>query len=131
MMKSDSRLLAAGVALVVLGFAGLMATSARAIDGQGIVIGPTYYEEAVAAASPQELESTSQNLPTSLHIVESTGTVAYAAEETGDGDMAWTVTLQLSRPHERIDAVYHVVLVLPLPADGAGGDAFTPLQWGL
>jgi len=99
----------------------LAALPAFAIDGGFAAVGSSesYYEkasagEAAAASSsvaPQASEA-SGGLPTSLFVVDAQGGVAY--RDLGNG--AWQVQLEMAeRPHEHVDAVYDLVLALPLP----------------
>ena len=37
----------------------------------------------------------------------------------------------LSRPHERVDSVYQMIAVVPLPIGATGRAAYRPLQWGI
>ncbi len=118
-------------ALVALAF-GRPLGGARAIDGTGLSAQTTYYQDVVGTAAPSELESTSPGLPTSLQVSDSTATLQYASTATEDGDLEWTVRVRgLLRNHERVDAVYHMIAVLPVPVDADGRDAFKPLQWGI
>jgi hypothetical protein len=56
--------------------------------------------------------ASAQGLPTGLHVVEAAGGAAYRS--LGDGTIEVTVTVG-ERPHERVDALYDLVLALPLP----------------
>ena len=89
---------------------------------------PSYYEAAVGGLAADEGESSDPGLPSALHFSDSTARVAYTLD--GDDDLlTWTVHIgDLRRNHERIDDVYQMVLVLPLPA---GLRAFRPLHWGI
>lgn len=123
MMKIGRDLLVGAAAL-------LAALPAFAIDG-GFAApggGDTYYEKAVeegAAATSSSLLATedgaaSGGLPTSLYVVDAQGGVAY--RNLGNG--AWQLELTMvRRPHERVDAVYDLVLALPLPV-GSSSDAW-------
>jgi hypothetical protein len=97
----------------------LAAAPAYSADGFAAVPEPgeTYYEvatdaEAVAASAAMKDGAASGGLPSSLYVVDGAGGVAYRS--LGDG--AWQVSVEVAeRPHERVDAVYDMVLALPLP----------------
>ncbi len=98
----------------------LCARTALAIDGAGITAGSSYYQGVVGSSSTSALESSATGLPDSLHIVDSTATLEYSASE-GAGGVQWTARIRgFSREHERVAAVYHMMLILPLPADSQG-----------
>jgi hypothetical protein len=116
----------------------LAAAPTRALDGFGVVAPPddltasstslsgdaaSYYEQVLAASSPEDAVSSRSapaGLPPSLYVVEAAGRVEYA--RTGGG--AWQVRVEVAeRPHERVDAVYDLVLALPLPT------GFRSRQW--
>jgi apolipoprotein N-acyltransferase len=75
----------------------------------------SYYEAAAAelGVSDGELRAASAaGLPTALHVVEATGRVTYRTLASG----AQKVRIEMGeRPHEQVDAVYDLVLALPLP----------------
>ena len=130
MMSTPPRLPVIG-AVVALAL-GLPVGEARAIDGTELSAQTTYYQDVVGSAAPSELESTSPGLPTSLQVSDSTATLEYASTATEDGDLEWTLRVRgLLRNHERVDAIYHMIAVLPVPIDAGGRDVFKPLQWGL
>jgi hypothetical protein len=86
---------------------------ARAIER-----GESYYEEAFAlegrsaVAKDAASAAAAEGLPVALHIVEAAGGVRYRA--LGDG--RFKVRVQVDRrPHEQVDALYDLVLALPLP----------------
>lgn len=90
----------------------------------------TYYEKVLEYYTLGELESHAPGLPGSLYIEDTDESrVEYAqAGPSGDG-VEWIVRLTpLYRTHEKVDAVYHMILILPLPADADGSDAFAPLE---
>lgn len=100
--------------------------SARAVDGNIAEPDPTYYETTTSSSF------TGTGLPSTLHIVDSTATAAYALGASTRETLEWTLDVRgFLRRHERVDAVYQIVVVLPLPSDSAGGDAFDLLAWGL
>lgn len=102
----------------------LAASPASSVDG-GFAVqgpGPSYYEAAIEdqAVASSEITSSeltkdgaaSGGLPNSLYVVDAEGGVTYSA--LGDG--AWEVAVEVAeRPLERVDAVYDLVLALPLP----------------
>jgi len=107
--------------------AGLLAAGpALSVDGgfaaQGP--GPTYYEiavdeQAVASSEMTKDGAASGGLPSSLYVVDAEGGVTYRT--LGDG--AWEVAVEVAeRPHERVDAVYDLVLALPLPLGSKSDD---------
>jgi hypothetical protein len=99
----------------------LAALPAWSIDGGFAATGDdgSYYErtadaESLAAATADG--AASGGLPTSLYVVDAMGGVRY--QSLGNG--VWEVSLQVAkRPHERVDAVYDLVLALPLPIGSA------------
>ena len=101
---------------------------ARAVE-----LGESYYEEAFAqrGRSADEKSAASaaaaEGLPTALHVVEASGGVRYRA--LGDGRFKVRVEVD-RRPHEQVDALYDLVLALPLP-EGFVTDAWRiPLYTG-
>lgn len=114
------------VARVLFGALPLAAAlPATAIDGGFAATGEdtSYYEQTADAeslAAATEDGAASGGLPTSLYVVDAKGGVSYRS--LGDGD--WEVRIQLAkRPHERVDAVYDLVLALPLPI-GSSAEAW-------
>jgi hypothetical protein len=105
---------AAAVATTASGFDG--GSSSAPDDGE---VGVTYYEEVLAARRPADdsaraADAASGGLPTALHVVPAAGGVEYRRLRSG----RWRLTLEVAeRPHERVDAVYDLVLALALPAD--------------
>jgi hypothetical protein len=101
------------------------AAPALSVDG-GFAVqeGPSYYEvavesDAVATSAATKDGAASGGLPTSLYVVDAAGGVAYRAH----GDGAWEVRVEVAeRPHERVDAVYDLVLALPLPLGSEAKD---------
>jgi hypothetical protein len=96
---------------------GLAALPAWAIDGGFAAQGgdESYYEvtaDAESLAAATEDGAASGGLPTSLYVVDAQGGVRY--RNLGSG--GWEVSVEVAaRPHERVDAVYDLVLALPLP----------------
>jgi hypothetical protein len=97
----------------------LAPVAASAIDGASATSGDgsTYYEQASGdTATLSEARAGAGGLPSALHVVEAAGTVEYRSRSAG----RWKVKVRVAeRPHERVDAVYDLVLALPLPA-GSG-----------
>jgi hypothetical protein len=95
----------------------LNAAPALAVDGAAVTPSTSYYEsaaetEALAVAAATTDGASSGGLPTSLYVVDAEGSVLY----TDLGDGAWQANVEVAeRPHERVDAVYNLVLALPLP----------------
>lgn len=104
----------------------VVAPAAQAMDGANIsglsgasassssaeLEAPTYYESVVASESPAALSSGEPGLPTQLWMSDSPATAQFKQRRDG----SWNLELRgLDRPHERIDTVYQVVAVLPLP----------------
>jgi apolipoprotein N-acyltransferase len=124
---ASPRMLAAA-ALVTI---GVHAAPARAADGMGFSA-ETYYEEATASISSEPVESTRSGLPTALHFSDSSATVEYASTPDPNGGLEWTAKIRgLLRSHERVDAVYHMIAVLPLPVDAERRPGFRPLQFAI
>jgi hypothetical protein len=128
--------------------ASCAAWPAAAVDGQAsptlpppdegelaraIELGESYYEAAFAregrsaAGNDAASAAAAEGLPIALHIVEASGGVRYRA--LGDG--RFKVRVQVDRrPHEQVDALYDLVLVLPLP-EGFATEAWRiPLYTG-
>jgi hypothetical protein len=112
-------------AYFVAAAAWLAALPASAIDGGLAAQGSdeSYYEataDAESLAAATEDGAASGGLPTSLFVVGAEGGVRYRS--LGDG--FWEVSVEVARrPHERVDAVYDLVLALPLPV-GSRADAW-------
>lgn len=98
----------------------------------GLTVPETYYELVLAGRPVETLASRAAELPTRLAVVDDHETRAtYRASENGS-EQVWTVVVDgYHKKHERIDAVYQMVIVLPLPVDSQGSDAFTPEEWAL
>jgi len=110
----------------------LLPHPAAAIDGTAPVLAPTFYEEVVGGTSVEAVGPTAGGLPGGLSVFGAEGGVEYESLASGDGGIDWQVSLELApRNHERVDAVYDLVLALPLPVDSAGASAFRPQQWGI
>ncbi len=97
-----------------------LAAPSLAFDGGFAAVGEetSYYEQMAAgeslAPAPTADGAASGGLPTELYVVEAAGGVRY--RDLGDG--RWAVDIEVApRPHERVDAVYDLVLALPLPLD--------------
>jgi len=115
-------------------FLGLMGgllgwvASATATDGSAAV-STTYYQQIVGSQSAAALASASPGVPTALAIDNSSATVEYVPTAQADGSVDWDVLVQgFQRNPERVNAVYDMVFVLPLPVAPSGAAAFTPLD---
>ncbi|HME71607.1 MAG TPA: hypothetical protein VKM54_17305 [Myxococcota bacterium] len=129
---SDSTLRAlARRAAPVVGIVGSalgLAAPAAAADGS-MAVRLTYYQQIVGSQPVAALESASPGLPTNLAIDNSSATVEYRHTAQPDGSVRWDVLVQgFQRNHERVNAVYDMVFVLPLPVAPSGAAAFTPLD---
>jgi hypothetical protein len=110
----------------------LLPATALPIDGIAITGEATYYEGVVGPSAPSALESPAAGTPAALHVSDSIATVEYASAPAADGRLEWTAKVRgLARSHERIDAVYHVMAIVPLPVDGQGRIIARPIHWGL
>jgi hypothetical protein len=106
------------------------APAALAIDGGPPPGGEyqSYYEAAVetssldasaSMATTLSAETDSGGLPTSLHTIGAEGSTTY--RDLGYG--RWRVDVAIARrPHEQVDAVYDLVLALPLPVGATASD---------
>jgi hypothetical protein len=93
---------------------------------------PTYYELQLDARGEAPLAAPGDGLPAGLQLSDSPAVARYRPVKQGADGAEWEVTLSgLSRRHERVDAVYQLILALPLPADADGRDAFTALERGI
>ena len=130
-MESRTRKLT--VLIAVLTLAGAFASRpAAATDGACAAGGPTYYEQLVGSGALADLESNQGGLPDALYLVDAAGGVDFQLIETLGGESTWEATLEVAeRNHERVYAVYDMVLALPLPVAADGSDAFEPSQWGI
>ena len=118
-------------AAACLAWAGV-AAPATAADGGSAAMGPTYYEQLVGTGDLAALESQAGGLPTTLHVVEAAGGVEYRVLSERAKGTTWQVSLEVAeRNHERVDAVYDLVLALPLPASSDGIAAFETKQWDI
>jgi hypothetical protein len=74
----------------------------------------SYTEESVARSGLAEDELASGEaggLPDSIHAVDGTGDVTYRRLDDG----RWKVKVEIAARHEQVDALYDLVMVLPLP----------------
>jgi len=118
-------------AAACLAWAGT-AMPAAATDGGAAASGPTYYQELIGSGGVSALESQGGGLPISLHVVEAAGGIEYRVLSEGANATTWEVFLEVEeRNHERVDAVYDLVLALPLPAGSDGNAAFATQQWSI
>lgn len=135
-----------GRAAVMLFLAiGLAAGGARATDGgssappdpppdgtASATEAPTYYEATLGTASAASLASPTPELPTTLALDDATALASYVPAGESGGRSVWELRIEgFDRRHERVDAIYDMVLVLPLPAGPDGGDAFEALGRGV
>ncbi len=102
---------------------------AASIDGSAAAE-PTYYEELTGSGGVAGLESQAGGLPSALHVVEAHGGVEYRMLSQEAEGTTWEVSLEVEeRNHERVDAVYDLVLALPMPASSDGMAAYATEQW--
>lgn len=116
----------------------LPAAASRAIDGNATPPPPeggddqTYYESVLGESSLEELESPGGGLPAALELIEAPGTVSYTQVSSDPDSLDWEVSVEVAeRDHERVDAVYALVVALPLPVTPQGRAGFRPLQFGI
>ena len=114
-----------------------LAGSAGAVDGN-MQNSPSYYEQVLTAPSSDLTtsgmapSSGEASLPGAVQVSESVGYVSYAVVGSGDDEQQWLVKMRgLSRNHEQVDAIYQVILALPMPVNRDGGDAFWTDQWSI
>jgi len=93
---------------------------------------PSYYQEAVEQGGSARAASLDAGapagLPSSLYVVPAKGSISY--RDHGDGD--WTVSVTMAeRPHEKLDAVYDLVLALPLPLAAQAKTWRIPVRQGI
>jgi len=120
---------------------GLAAGSARATDGGSSVppdgtttttTAPTYYESSLGAQSAEAFASPTPELPSTLALDDATAVASYLPTGVSDGRSVWELRIEdFERRHERVDAIYDMVLVLALPARPDGGDGFELLERGV
>jgi len=108
----------------------LFASPAPAVDGIAMTQ-PTYYEELLGTQSPEALASAEPGLPARLSIDDSSASVTYESVPGKDG-IDWLIRVRgLTRSHERIDALYQMIAVLPMPIDEVGLSAFQTKSRGI
>lgn len=91
----------------------------------------TYYQATVGDALAS-LSSADPTLPSVLHVVPAAARAVYAPGAATPGRQEWELRIEgFERNHERVDAIYDMVLVLPLPAAADGRDAFQALDRGV
>jgi hypothetical protein len=89
----------------------------------------TYYQQLAGGPSAAALESASPGVPTSLAIDNCSATLEYIPKSQPDGSVQWDVLIQgFQRNSERVNAVYDMVFVLPLPVTSSGTAGFTPID---
>ena len=94
--------------------------------------GTTYYESVVGSSSVSELASATPGVPQALRVVDASATVQFTPVGVAVDQRVWELLIDgFTRNHERVDAIYDMVLVLPLPADAEGRDAFQPIGRGV
>jgi hypothetical protein len=90
---------------------------------------PTYYQQMTGSQPLSAVESASPGVPTVLAIDNSTATVEYLPAPQPDGSILWDVFVQgFQRNTERVNAVYDMVFVLPLPITASGTANFSPVD---
>jgi hypothetical protein len=94
--------------------------AAKDVDAGASVSVSSGADARVSVSSSARGGSGAGGLPTALHVVEAAGGVEYRSDAPGAWEVAVTVA---ERPHERVDAVYDLVLALALP-EGGGSDAW-------
>ncbi len=117
-----------GRAAFLMGASLLLAgRSAFAFDGGFAAQGSdlSYYESATEglsvapSASATEDGAASGGLPTSLYAIDAAGSVTYHNLRRG----VWQVDIAVApRPQEHVDAVYDLVLALPLPVGSTSSE---------
>jgi hypothetical protein len=136
---------AGGLAAMVASALVLGASAARATDGGYAApdpppaqaaaehaAEPTYYESVLGSRTVGDLASPEAQAPTGLQVVEASATAQYTALAAPGERRAWQVRLVgFSRRHERVDATYDMLLLLPLPATADGRDAFQAIGRGV
>ncbi len=129
-MKSHSDSLRSRKAALVALVGGALALSvpAGAVDG-GAAVSLTYYQQITGSQPVSALESTSPGVPTALAIDNGSATVEYIPTPQPNGSVLWDVLVQaFQRNSERVNTVYDMVFVLPLPVTSSGAAAFTPVD---
>lgn len=105
----------------------LLAGPAFAFDGDigGFAGGaPTYYEQVAADPAAAAKAASFAGLPGSLHVVDAAGGTEYRELGRTAEESSWEVVVEIeSRPHERVKAVYDLILALALP------EGFESEQW--
>lgn len=119
----------------------LLPLSAHATDGASMVAPPgggeaalntsaTYYETVVDGATVQSLSTADPTLPTELVIDHATAVATYRPIAQTATSIEWQLRIEgFERRHERVDGIYDMVLVVPLPA-AQGRDAFEATKRG-
>jgi hypothetical protein len=128
----ESRIRKLTVLIAAFALAGTFASQPAAATDGNAAAPQTYYEQLMGGGTLADLESSQGGLPEALHVVDAAGGVDYRMVETVGGETTWEVTLEMAeRNHERVDAVYDLVLALPLPVEADGKAAFEASQWGI
>lgn len=98
-------------------------------EGGSAPSGPTYYESVLGGAPLEALQTSSGGLPASLHVVEASGAAWYELAGSDPESLSWSLEAEVDeRPHERVDAVYDVVVAIPLPAGATSGSSLQPRE---
>ena len=93
---------------------------------------PTYYESAVGSSTVSQLASPAPAVPSTLQVADSDASLQFTPLAAASDHCDWQLHIEgFQRNHERVDAVYDMVLVVPLPVGATGRDAFQPLQRGV
>lgn len=103
---------------------GAAATASAADD--------TYYQATLDGDTAEPLASTSPELPAALHVADAAAVARYRVAGEQAGQQIWELRIEdFVRRHERVDAIYDMVLVLPLPVAKDGRDGFEALERGV
>ena len=141
--QSWNGMLAARGCVGIVAILLLAATPSVAFDGAGSGGGdggepppegasappPTYYESILGGAPLQTYETSEGGLPNSLFVNEASGAAWYQLSSEEPDALVWRVDVEVdARPHERVEAVYDVVVALPLPLAAKAGTAIGPRE---
>lgn len=100
--------------------------AARALSGASAI--ETYYQRMVGSEAASALASSAPDLPSELFVEDASATASYVRSADG----GWELRIEgFQRNHERVDAIYDMILVLPMPATREGGDAFQTRERGV
>ena len=105
--------------------------AAASSSSSGAATGETYYEGLLGEQGLEAFLAAEPGLPTSVRISDSLATATYVVG-SGGGSVEWRIEIRgVTRPHERVDSVYQMIAVLPLPINSQGRAAFRASQWGI